>query len=1195
MASSRPTHAADEAAFLQALNVDVQNQDDLERDLAQKADKLLAEKAEENETKRLEKALTEIDKADAQIRRLEDRLSQPLGTATQQLRRVELDRLKSRRAELAKDVRDIQKRIDGQREVQQAASSSHGSGRLANESRRDYLLRTGQITPFDLINTGGSEGPAAALHDALAGAEDEQRVKEEREQARHDASHRNLIRPGHDFEDSESSATSSVKRQKVEAGPPSLNSTPGSTPVRLKIRMPRRSLSPSSSASYVASEASSVKSEDEEYMPDTLPETTSTGKRKRHLGIKDKGDDLEDLSGVDDGDESVYQDRLMVWTKTRSEARRREQPDYQDDPNEDEWHKPHPKYPDLELPNGLSVPGDIAHYLFSYQRTGVQWLWELHQQSVGGIVGDEMGLGKTVQAITYVAALHHSKMYTKPTIVVCPATLMVQWVTEFHNWWPALRVSILHSSGSGMLNLKKENRRENALTSEMMGSGGSHSLSSGQKAAKKILKRVVEDGHVLVTTYSGLQSYADDLTGIEWGAAILDEGHKIRNPDAGITFSCKELRTPHRIILSGTPIQNSLIDLWSLFDFVFPMRLGTLVTFKNQFEIPIRQGGYASASNLQVQTATRCAETLKEAITPYLLQRFKTDVASDLPKKSEQVIFCKLTQYQRSMYKRYLSSEDMQSICKGKRKSFSGIDILRKICNHPDLVNRQLTHLGSDYGREDRSGKMQVLRSLLELWRDTGHKTLLFAQTVQMLDILEKFICSLGGFAYRRMDGSTQIPKRHAIVTEFNVDPDLHVFLLTTKVGGIGINLTGADRVIIFDPDWNPSTDMQACERAWRLGQKRDVTIFRLMMKGTIEEKIYHRQIFKQFMTNKITKDPQQREGFQLNDLYDLFTLTEEDDQELETTQLFKDAEVTYQEEQKETTKSNFPSRKRPTDSNSAPKAKPPSPVNVKAEESDDLGTVQGIANVEDFKTAAGIKTENDTEDNFSDQNAEQNGDGKQAEDRLMHSIFSRSGVHAALEHDQIINGKRVVQADPKMVEAEARRFANESAAALRKAEEAARSVPIGLPTWTGQFGVAGRDVGGSSARPGRGGPSSASLLTNLNPGAALNTQRPSTPTFMPRGEEFLPLIQNFFQSHRGPITSQVIINNFNHYCATEQRQQEFYAVLKRVAELGPPQRGRRLWALKTSRQAASPRPRPGGTSSPRPRPGGTSSPRPRT
>ncbi|KAJ5646255.1 DNA repair protein rhp26 [Penicillium lividum] len=1172
MPSNHHTDAADEAAYLQALNVDVQDQDQLQRDVAQKADKLLAEKAEENETKRLDKALTEKDRTDAQIRQIDHRLAQPIGTATQQRLQTELGRLKLRRTELIRDVKDIQKRIDGQRETQQAASSSHGSGRLVNESRRDFLLRTGQITPFDQISTTVLEGPAAALHDVLAGAEDEQRVEEERAQARHDASHRNLVRPGHDFDEPSefSYAESSVKRRKLESSPSPLSSTPKSTPIRQKTPKTRPSLSPASSTSYIASDPS-IKSEDDEYMPDTLPETKPTTKRKRGLEVKTTKDDLEDLSGVDDGNESVYQDRLTLWIKTRSEARRREQPDYQDDPADQEWHKPHPKFPDLELPNGLKVPGDIAHYLFSYQKTGVQWLWELHQQSVGGIVGDEMGLGKTVQAITYVAALHHSNMYTKPTIVVCPATLMVQWVTEFHNWWPALRVSILHSSGSGMLNLKKEKTRESALASEMMGTGSSRQLSSGQKAARNILKRVVEEGHVLVTTYSGLQSYADDLTGVEWGCAILDEGHKIRNPDTGITFSCKELRTPHRIILSGTPIQNSLIDLWSLFDFVFPMRLGTLVTFKDQFEIPIRLGGYASASNLQVQTAARCAETLKDAITPYLLQRFKTDVASDLPKKTEQVIFCKLTQYQRSMYKRYLGSEDVQSIAKGKKRSFAGIDIMRKICNHPDLVGREFTHHEVDYGRADRSGKMQVLKSLLELWRDTGHKTLLFCQTVQMLDILEKFIQSLGGFAFRRMDGKTPIPKRNAMVNEFNLDANLHVFLLTARVGGIGINLTGADRVIIFDPDWNPSTDMQASERAWRLGQKRDVTIFRLLMKGTIEEKMYHRQIFKQFMTNKITKDPQQRESFQLNDLYDLFSLTEENDQELETAQLFKDAEVTFQEENKSTPKSSFPSRKRPSANNVL--LKPKSESIKSEEESEDLSTLQGIANVEEYRATSGIKEE-DSADGTGTNQSEGN---KETEDRLMHSIFSRSGVHAALEHDQIVNGKRVVQADARMVDAEARRFASQGAAALRRAEEAARSVPIGLPTWTGQYGVAGRDLGGSSARRARGGPSSASILTKLNPGAAVNTQAgpsSSTPAYMPRGKEFESMIRDYFRSHRCAITSALLIRDFEQYCPTEQRQEEFKTALKQVAEIVPSKTsGRKIWTLK-AQKTGSPRPR---------------------
>ncbi|KAJ5247698.1 Helicase C-terminal [Penicillium chermesinum] len=1086
-----------EESRLQALNVTVRNQDDLERDITRKADQLLAEKAEENETKRLEKALVEREKVINQIRNTENQLAHHAPAAAQRRLRGELDRLKNRRIELAKDVRDIQNRIDGKRQAQQDVSSSHGPGRLPNESRRDYLLRTGKITPFELATAGDPTGAEAPLRDALVDVEDEQMEKEERDRARHDAPHRNLARPtfGFDEESEDSGAESGAKRRKI---------TESSTHTKKgKSARTRTSSSPSASseASYVASE-DGVPSSEEEYMPDVIPEIESTASKRKRGKMPKTNAQLEDLGAVDDGDESVYQERLESWVNGRSSARRREQPDYVDHEDDEEWHKPHPKWPSMELPNGLSIPGDIAHFLFPYQRTGVQWLWELHQQSVGGIIGDEMGLGKTVQAIAYLASLHHSKMLDKPVIVVCPATLMVQWVTEFHNWWPSLRVSILHSSGSGMLNLKKESSREDQLTSEMMSGRTPRFTSAGQKAAKQIIKRVVEGGHVLVTTYSGLQSYSDALVDVEWGCAILDEGHKIRNPDAAITFSCKELRTPHRIILSGTPIQNSLVDLWSLFDFVFPMRLGNLITFKTQFEIPIRQGGYAAASNLQVQTAARCAETLKDAIKPYLLQRFKADVAADLPQKSEQVIFCQLTQWQRTIYKRFLSSDDMKSIFKGTRKSFSGIDMLRKICNHPDLADREIRSREEGYGDPNRSGKMQVLKGLLEVWKDTGHKTLLFAQTVQMLDILEKFVESLGGFSWRRMDGATPINKRQRLVNEFNSDPDIHVFLLTTKVGGIGVNLTGADRVVIYDPDWNPSTDMQARERAWRLGQTRDVTIFRLMMKGTIEEKIYHRQIFKQFLTNKITKDPHQRESFHLSDLYDLFSLTDENDKELETTKLFADAEVTYEADQ--------------------------------GHQSEDLNKVQGVAKVEDFRT---------DEANGGGESSGSDGHGaaKPSEDRLMHSIFSRSGVHAAVEHDRIINGKRVVRADQKMIEDAARRVANEAAEELRRAEETARSLPIGIPTWTGQFGVGGRGAPAGSTFK---------LFERDSRSHA-------------RGKEFVPLIREFFLSRRQPVPTQVIIDHFNHYCGKKERADEFQRFLKEIAELKRDRRGRGVWTLR--------------------------------
>jgi DNA excision repair protein ERCC-6 len=345
-------------------------------------------------------------------------------------------------------------------------------------------------------------------------------------------------------------------------------------------------------------------------------------------------------------------------------------------------------------------------------------------------------------------------------------------------------------------------------------------------------------------------------------------------------------------------MQNNLTELWSLFDFVFPGRLGTLPVFQAQFAVPINIGGYANATNIQVQTAYKCAVVLRDLINPYLLRRMKNDVAADLPRKSEQVLFCKLTDVQRSAYEEFLGSNEMDSIFSGKRQVLYGVDILRKICNHPDLVNRELLQKkpGYDYGAEAKSGKMKVVSALLDLWKRQGHRTLLFSQTRQMLDILERFVRRLPNVQYRRMDGATPIGIRQTLVDEFNNTASIDVFLLTTRVGGLGINLTGANRVIIFDPDWNPSTDVQARERAWRLGQKREVTIYRLMTSGTIEEKIYHRQIFKQFLTNKILRDPKQRRFFKMNDLHDLFSLAGSEVEGTETGEMFAGTEMRVEE-----------------------------------------------------------------------------------------------------------------------------------------------------------------------------------------------------------------------------------------------------------------------------------------------------------
>lgn len=715
---------------------------------------------------------------------------------------------------------------------------------------------------------------------------------------------------------------------------------------------------------------------------------------------------------IDDGDEYHYQQRLKKWISYRSKDR-----DNDIDDNTPEWLKPHPKIPDARLNEDFKVPGDIFPLLFPYQKTCVQWLCELYQQGCGGIIGDEMGLGKTIQVISFLATLHHSNKLDGPVLVVCPATVMKQWCNEFHTWWPPFRTIILHSIGAGMN--KGTDISEEELESLLMNSNyGTFTYNDYEKkektrtsvqsrrSVKKLLDKVITDGHVIITTYVGLRLHAEALLNVNWGYAILDEGHKIRNPDSDISLTCKQIRTQNRIILSGTPIQNNLTELWSLFDFIYPGKLGTLPVFQQQFANPINMGGYSNASNIQVKTGYKCAVALRDLISPYLLRRVKSDVAKDLPKKNEMVLFCKLTQFQKSKYLEFLHSDELAKIRSGKRQVLYGIDILRKICNHPDLLDLKMKKRDDydedDYGNPARSGKMQVVKQLLLLWYSQGHKTLLFTQSRQMLDILEEFIRfkdpKLSELKYLRMDGTTNIGSRQQLVDKFN-NEDYSIFLLTTRVGGLGVNLTGANRVIIFDPDWNPSTDMQARERAWRIGQKREVAIYRLMIAGSIEEKIYHRQIFKQFLSNKILKDPKQKRFFKMSDLHDLFTLggdngyeTEEFNQEImrQTTDLQRN----------------------------------------KSEEADDLdklSQISGVHKLEGFFNSKEEEEKKSTED-----------------DRIMGSLFSSQKIVDDKDKDDIISQ-------------EASRNVKDALDALKQSRKQTKRFDVGTPTWTGRFGKAGR------------------------------------------------------------------------------------------------------------------------------------------
>ncbi|KNE58612.1 DNA excision repair protein ERCC-6 [Allomyces macrogynus ATCC 38327] len=562
----------------------------------------------------------------------------------------------------------------------------------------------------------------------------------------------------------------------------------------------RRSGSDSSGSDFAASDRDSDNDEDLDDVPSS---------DDRDAAITDY------RSAIDDGLHSQYEERLDKWARAHYWRRTGEDPLEDDFDPYDEMRLPGSE-PDVAVDKELVVPGSIHANLFGYQVTCVQWLWELHKQQVGGIIGDEMGLGKTIQIIAFLASLFYSdQLRNKPILIVCPATVMSQWVKEFHRWFPPFRVVVLHASGAYETD-------DDGSAEEAKPSTTSRNVKS-TPWVKSLVAGVVEKGHILLTTYTGVRIYAPDLTPVNWSYMVLDEGHKIRNPDAEVTLACKQMRTPHRIILSGTPIQNSLAELWSLFDFIYPGRLGTLPVFQTEFAVPINIGGYANASNVQVQTAYKCACTLRDLIQPYLLRRMKCDVAQDLPQKTEQVLFCKLTTTQRKLYQKLLASKDIAEVLDGKRNALFGIDLLRKTCNHPALVDP--THARD----VDASGKLVVVRELLAMWFRNKHKVLLFTQTRQMLDIVEAMVKELG-YTYRRMDGATPVKNRPGLVDDFN----------------------------------------------------NDKKIF----------KIYHRQIFKQFLANKVLKDPKQQRFFKLNDLRDLFTLASEDQPTAETTDLFMRAQM---------------------------------------------------------------------------------------------------------------------------------------------------------------------------------------------------------------------------------------------------------------------------------------------------------------
>ena len=400
----------------------------------------------------------------------------------------------------------------------------------------------------------------------------------------------------------------------------------------------------------------------------------------------------------------------------------------------------------------LRVGANLWDALFKYQQTAVKWLWELHLQQAGGILGDEMGLGKTVQIISFLAGLHRSELLKGAILVVCPVTLMSQWVREFHKWAPALRVVAMHSSGTWQ-----------------------------GTDRKSLLKSIDDVNTVVLTTYRASQD--EILTNadiIKFHYVILDEGHNIRNPGSLSSKAVKKFPTPHRLVLTGSPLQNKLSELWALFDFIYPGKLGDLPTFTKAVEGPINQGGFQFASPKQIAVAYECCVTLRDLTAPYLLRRMKKDVLT-LPDKTEQVLFCRLALPQVVAYTQYLKSKEMKEIflqqdrararivrkeggymkgeasyrhaamnddqddrtltgpvaMQGERsesgvRSLTAIQTLRKICNHPQLFKNEDEDGNAMAIDVNSAGKMKVIHSLLTKWKEQGHKVLIFSQSLGM-------------------------------------------------------------------------------------------------------------------------------------------------------------------------------------------------------------------------------------------------------------------------------------------------------------------------------------------------------------------------------------------------------------------------------------------------------------------------------
>ncbi|XP_051946106.1 lymphocyte-specific helicase-like [Xyrauchen texanus] len=535
--------------------------------------------------------------------------------------------------------------------------------------------------------------------------------------------------------------------------------------------------------------------------------------------------------------------------------------------------------------NGEPVPAQQPK-LFSggvmrwYQVEGIEWLRMLWENGINGILADEMGLGKTIQCIAHVAMMVEKKVLG-PFLVVAPLSTLPNWISEFKRFTPEVSIMLYHGPQKERMDVVKHIRK--------------------QQGPLKMCPVVVTSFEIAMRDRRFLQRF-------HWNYLIVDEGHRIKNLNCRLVQELKMLPADNKLLLTGTPLQNNLSELWSLLNFLLPDVFDDLKSFESWFDISTIT---SDAENIMAcEREQNILNMLHQILTPFLLRRLKSDVTLEVPPKKEIVVYAPLTNKQEAFYmaivnktiakllgqeKDDLGPVQLTSSGRPKRKTRKVVDysenstdsaqdlkkylekvqqemesqessapvvdvqmpidaqinvklqnilmLLKRCCNHAYLIEYPLDPSGEfkiDEQLVAASGKFLILDRMLPELKKRGHKVLIFSQMTSILDILMDY-CYLRGYEYSRLDGSMSYADRDENMRRFSSDPEVFLFLLSTRAGGLGINLTAADTVIIFDSDWNPQADLQAQDRCHRIGQTKPVIVYRLITANTIDEKILER------------------------------------------------------------------------------------------------------------------------------------------------------------------------------------------------------------------------------------------------------------------------------------------------------------------------------------------------------------------